>query len=270
MPKASFRDFPFGLLMPGRDYQSGSETKEKFTGKEWDEERSAYHLGARPLMAPFVRFPSPDRYAELSPSSSPYQYALNNPVLFIDVNGDTVRQIGPFEFEETEPIVVEAEFYSPSPPNPLGWFSWWLSGESNYYAVLFNEYTAKRVLPELVGSIALAGFGAAGKTGKGVRFGLKFLRRNELLKKATNRKLINLIKQLYRKTAKIGSGSTADAIRYEMQTGRLLSPKGHFIKGQEIRTALIRLYRSGNLNETDKMIVKKLLIDIQNVLSGLQ
>jgi len=38
MPKASLRDFPFGLLMPGRDYQSGSETKEKFTGKERDSE----------------------------------------------------------------------------------------------------------------------------------------------------------------------------------------------------------------------------------------
>ncbi len=31
-------DYPFGLLMPGRDYQSGSETKEKFTGKERDSE----------------------------------------------------------------------------------------------------------------------------------------------------------------------------------------------------------------------------------------
>ncbi len=82
--------YPFGLLMPGRDYQSGSETKEKFMGKEWDEERSAYHLGARPLMAVFGRFPSPDRFADEYPSLSPYQYAANNPINFIDVNGDSI------------------------------------------------------------------------------------------------------------------------------------------------------------------------------------
>ena len=74
---------------------------------------------------------------------------------------------------------------------------------------------------------------------------------------------------MYRKTAKIGTGSTADAIRYELRTGILLSPKGHFIKGQELRKALLRLYRSGELNDTDKKIVKKLLIDLQNALSGL-
>ena len=38
MPKTSPRDYPFGLLMPGRIYQSSSETKEKFTGKERDSE----------------------------------------------------------------------------------------------------------------------------------------------------------------------------------------------------------------------------------------
>ena len=90
MPKTSPRDYPFGLLMTGRIYKSSSGTKERFTGKEWDKERSAYHLGARPLMAPFGRFPSPDRYADNYPSLSPYQYAANNPVNFIDVNGDSI------------------------------------------------------------------------------------------------------------------------------------------------------------------------------------
>ncbi|NIT56452.1 MAG: hypothetical protein GWN00_09545, partial [Aliifodinibius sp.] len=82
--------YPFGLLMPGRSITIGEETKEKFTGKEWDEERSAYHLGARPLMAVFGRFSSPDRFADKYPSLSPYQYAANNPILFYDLSGDSI------------------------------------------------------------------------------------------------------------------------------------------------------------------------------------
>ncbi|RMF54607.1 MAG: hypothetical protein D6748_16235 [Calditrichaeota bacterium] len=39
--------FPFGLLMPRRTYQSGSETKEKFTGKERDSETGLDYFGAR-------------------------------------------------------------------------------------------------------------------------------------------------------------------------------------------------------------------------------
>ena len=41
-------------------------------------------------MAPFGRFPSPDRYADNYPSLSPYQYAANNPIIFFDANGDTI------------------------------------------------------------------------------------------------------------------------------------------------------------------------------------
>lgn len=43
--------------------------------------------------------------------------------------------------------------------------------------------------------------------------------REALLNAAKDTKLRNLISDLYRKGAKIGSGSTADAIRYERSTG---------------------------------------------------
>ncbi len=92
--------------------------------------------------------------------------------------------------------------------------------------------------------------------------------RDNLLSTAEHPKLRNLIDQMYRRNARIGSGSTADAIRHELQTGELLSPKGHFLKGQEMRTALQRLRKSGDLNPGDKKIATYILRDLQNSLSG--
>ena len=92
--------------------------------------------------------------------------------------------------------------------------------------------------------------------------------RGNLLSAAQNGGLRNLIKQMYRSNARIGSGSTADAIRHELATSQLLSPKGHFIKGQEMRTALGRLLKSGNLGAGDQQIARQLLGDLQRALSG--
>jgi len=49
-----------------------------------------YHAGARLYDPEIGRFASQDRFKEKYPSMSPYQYAANNPILFIDVNGDSV------------------------------------------------------------------------------------------------------------------------------------------------------------------------------------
>jgi len=86
--------YPFGLQMPGRSQQQyGSpETDVKFTGYELNQEGGLglYHAGAR-LYDPAVgRFMQQDRFKDKYPSLSPYQYAANNPIRFIDVNGDSI------------------------------------------------------------------------------------------------------------------------------------------------------------------------------------
>ena len=92
--------------------------------------------------------------------------------------------------------------------------------------------------------------------------------RTGLLQSAHNPKLRNIIGNLYRPGATVGTGSTADAIRSELANGVLLSPKGHFLKGVESRTALQRLYRDPSLGAPDRQIVKQLLVDLQSALSG--
>jgi RHS repeat-associated protein len=98
--------------------------------------------------------------------------------------------------------------------------------------------------------------------------GLLSTTRSRLLQSAQSSKLRKLINYLYRPGATVGTGSTADAIREELATGNLLSPRGHFLKAQEARTSLQRLYRDPSTISSDRRIIKEILADLQNALSG--
>ena len=67
-----------------------------------------YYFGARYYDAEIGRFKTADHFTEMYPSLSPYQYGRNNPVLFIDINGDsTIESNEPgIDYEETNPIQV--------------------------------------------------------------------------------------------------------------------------------------------------------------------
>ena len=64
----------------------------KYNGKELDTKNGLnwYDYGARHYDAALGRFVSVDRFAEKYPLLSPYQYAANNPVVNVDVNGDSI------------------------------------------------------------------------------------------------------------------------------------------------------------------------------------
>jgi len=91
--------------------------------------------------------------------------------------------------------------------------------------------------------------------------------RSSLLNEASDPRLRNAIDNLYRPNAKIGSGSSMDAVRFEKATGQLLSPTGHIQKLLDRRTQLMKLLSDPKLSANDRAIVKRLLIDIQDALS---
>ena len=85
--------YPFGLQMPGRTQNaSNPNDDQKFTGYELEQQGDLgiYHAGARMYDPVIGRFTSQDRFKEKYPSMSPYQYAALNPILFVDVNGDSI------------------------------------------------------------------------------------------------------------------------------------------------------------------------------------
>lgn len=92
--------------------------------------------------------------------------------------------------------------------------------------------------------------------------------RGALLDAATHSRLKDAISNLFRSNAKIGSGSSMDAFRFEQATGELLSKTGHGQKLVERRSQLIDIMHDPALSPSDKAIAKGLLIDIQKALSG--
>jgi RHS repeat-associated protein len=91
---------PFGTTSyrAGRSATEVSLKRYKYCGKEQDEETGLYYYGMRYYAAWLCRFVSVDPLQFKYPHYTPYQYAGNKPVSFIDLDGG----------EETEPETIES------------------------------------------------------------------------------------------------------------------------------------------------------------------
>ncbi|MDN4167036.1 RHS repeat-associated core domain-containing protein, partial [Cytophagales bacterium LB-30] len=84
--------YPFGGTFGS--YTSGTENLYKYNGKEEQKELGTLDYGWRQYDPWLGRFNVVDAYADKYFSMSPYQYAANNPMLFVDVNGDSIDVSG--------------------------------------------------------------------------------------------------------------------------------------------------------------------------------
>jgi RHS repeat-associated protein len=80
---------PFGTTSyrSGRSLTETSLKRYKYVGKERDEETGLYYYGARYYAAWLCRFVSVDPLQHKYPHYTPYQYAGNKPVSYIDLDG---------------------------------------------------------------------------------------------------------------------------------------------------------------------------------------
>ena len=90
--------YPFGMTMQQQNFysQNATENKYLYNGKELQDDQLAgntldwYDYGWRMYDAVLGRFHTQDRFSENYYSLSNYSYGANNPVLIIDVNGDSL------------------------------------------------------------------------------------------------------------------------------------------------------------------------------------
>ena len=83
--------YPFGMVA---DKTNGeSDNKYLYNGKELQDEIDLdwYDYGARFYDAQIGRFTTQDAYAEKYINLTPYQYGANNPIRYIDINGDSIQ-----------------------------------------------------------------------------------------------------------------------------------------------------------------------------------
>ena len=84
-----------------------------------------------------------------------------------------------------------------------------------------------------------------------------------------DQRLQGLFDDLYRENAKIGSGSTADAVRHELATGEKVGGKTHTEKAQTYSVALKNwLDKNPTASAGDRAAAENVLKDMQNALNG--
>jgi RHS repeat-associated protein len=84
--------FPFGMVMTERSFVEKQDRKYRFgfNGKEedFDMGEGMLDFGERPYDSRIGRWTKVDPLSDVMPASSPYSYALNNPVILIDEDGE--------------------------------------------------------------------------------------------------------------------------------------------------------------------------------------
>jgi RHS repeat-associated protein len=86
--------YPFGMLMSQLSSSANSTNDYLFSGKQLERnfDLGWYDFGGREnYNAPLGIWHSIDRFAEKYLNFTPYQYAANNPIRFIDINGDSIN-----------------------------------------------------------------------------------------------------------------------------------------------------------------------------------
>ena len=85
----------------------------------------------------------------------------------------------------------------------------------------------------------------------------------------TNMELAQLLEKLYRPNAKLGSGSTAAAVRHELATGETVGGRTHSTKASEMITALQRwLKNNPSASPGDRAAAENVIQDMTNALNG--
>lgn len=298
---------PFGeevwCEIGGRDAfgycEDNSDLSRRFIGQERDAESGLDRFGIRYFASVHGRFTTtdPENFGAdvLFPQSwNAYVYAFNNPLTFSDPSGlkpckarkdekggDIVDCDEEIQVTAAEPDlkrnVLYVDFFDArvwADAFGAGFFPALGRGRQAFMEDHQRMFAGFSPFPTTRSGFVLAMIPMAGK---GVQLGtspttqkLLGTARDNLLAAAQHPRLRKLIDFLYRADAKVGNGSTADAVRHELTTGKLLSTVGHTQKAREGIAVLERLLKGnfGRLDPKDAEIARQIMDDLASALAG--
>jgi hypothetical protein len=214
-----------------------------------------YYFNARYMDPEIGRFISRDPAMD---GANWYVYCRNNPLKYVDPDGKHARWI------------------SYIPIFGLGY----TIGEGLYH--LFGGVDAqdhswqKWQAAMLSSAVITAGTLGVVKLGSGAVIlvvqssGKAVTLRDQLLGSVQNQKLWNTINEMFRPGATVGNGGLADAIRYELNTGKLVGGVSHIQKGFERVTNLQNIIKAQKLNPYELNLAQELLKDLLDALKGVK
>ncbi|MGZ3747519.1 MAG: pre-toxin TG domain-containing protein [Pseudobdellovibrionaceae bacterium] len=98
---------------------------------------------------------------------------------------------------------------------------------------------------------------------------LKQLREQMERPVVNDERLKEFLEDYWRQDAKVGNGSTASAIRYELKTGKPVGEKWHTNKGQEALVFFSNwLKNNSTASASDRRVVENLILDLMDSLEG--
>ena len=111
--------YPFGMLVPNRNYSVSDDYRYGFQGQEKDDNikgiGNSYDFGARMYDSRIGRWFAPDAYEKKYASNSTYSFALDSPMTIIDIDGNDIVIIGNKEYRRhVEQTLRDLYHQSPS------------------------------------------------------------------------------------------------------------------------------------------------------------
>jgi RHS repeat-associated protein len=279
---------------------AGNSIRKKFTGYERDTETGLDFAQARYFSSIQGRFIGPDRIfadqIEAEPQSwNLYIYARNNPLIHTDPSGLWVkvvtggRVIWVAEKNDTYETLASAtgissvllkDFFGGGRIQEgvgfdLTGFGEWMQSRFAFVSVvdlddprLQDRYIIEPGLPVPIAGMASKTLARLTKNTAAYERYKQLLRKLMEKPQANDARLQKLIDDLYRKGAKIGSGSTAAAIRHEKRTGNAVGGATHSQKGEDYIKALENWIKNNpNANPSDVHTAKQIILDLKEALN---